>query len=140
MVALIAIAIVAGIAVALQGQFMGAMDRTAGTATSVLITYGIGALVAAAYFALRRPAPPLRSIPTYAWSAGLLGLVIVGSIGYAAPRLGLAKTLIVTVAAQLVAAIVIDHFGVFGAQQRTIDASRAIGVAVTILGAWLVVK
>jgi transporter family-2 protein len=137
---LILLAIAAGLAVALQGQFMGAMDRTAGTATSVLITYGIGALAAAAYFALRRPAPSLRTIPLYAWTAGLLGLVIVGGIGYAAPRLGLAKTLIVTVAAQLLAAIVIDHFGFFGAQQRSIDASRAIGLGLTVLGAWLVVK
>ncbi|MGZ5493363.1 MAG: DMT family transporter [Thermoanaerobaculia bacterium] len=39
-----------------------------------------------------------------------LGLVIVGGIGFAAPRLGLSRTLVITVAAQLCAAVLIDQW------------------------------
>ena len=39
------IAMVGGMAVALQGQFMGQMDRNIGTAESVFITYGIGFVI-----------------------------------------------------------------------------------------------
>jgi bacterial/archaeal transporter family-2 protein len=140
LVLLLLIAVLAGIAVAVQGQFMGTIDRTAGTATSMLITYGIGALVAAAIWLMNgRPTAGLRQLPWYAWTAGLFGLVIVGGIGYAAPRLGLARTLVVTVAAQLLAALVIDHFGLFGAAPRAIDGRKIAGLLVTIAGVWLVV-
>ncbi|HYC61738.1 MAG TPA: DMT family transporter [Thermoanaerobaculia bacterium] len=135
------IAVLAGIAVALQGQFMGTMTRAVGTGTSVLITYGIGALVAVVVWLTRRdPAVPIRDVPWYAWSAGILGLVIVGGIGFATPRLGLSRTIVITIAAQLAAAIVIDHFGWFGAQQRAFDVMRGAGMALTIIGAWLVVR
>ena len=130
--ALFLIAVVAGIAVALQGQLMGTMDRLAGTATSVFITYGLGAAIAAIVWLARgRPVEGLRQIPWYAWSAGAFGLVIVGGIGYAAPRLGLAKTLVITVAAQLIAAMVLD---------RAFDLQRAAGLLLTIAGVWLVVR
>jgi transporter family-2 protein len=135
------VAIAAGIAVALQGQFMAVMNRTAGTATSVVITYGIGAVVAVLVWLTRRDAhAPVRDIPWYAWTAGLLGLVIVGGIGYAAPRLGLSRTIILTIAAQLAAAMLIDHFGLFRAEVRAMDVTRTVGFALTIGGAWLIVK
>lgn len=135
------VAVLAGVAVALQGQFMGTMDRTAGTATSVFITYGIGSIVAALFWMARRGSfAAAREIPWYAWSAGLLGLVIVGGIGYAAPRLGLSRTIIITVAAQLLAAMVIDHFALFGASRRPVDFSQLAGFALTLGGVWLIVR
>ena len=138
---LIALAAVAGIAVALQGQFMGIMDRTAGTVTSVFITYGTGGVAAVLIWLLRRePLAPVRAIPPYAWLAGVLGLIIVGTLGYAAPRLGLSRTLVIMVAAQLLAALVIDHVGLFTATPRPIDAMRAGGFALTIAGVWLTLR
>ena len=131
MLMLLLIAVLAGIAVAVQARFMGTMDRIAGTATSVFITYGLGAITAAVIWIARgRPAAHLREIPWYAWSAGAFGLVIVGGIGYAAPRLGLARTLVVTVAAQLVMALILD---------RAFDVRKAAGLLLTIVGVWLVV-
>ena len=138
---LILLTVLAGIAVALQGQFMGVMTRVAGTATSVLITYGVGGFLAIVIWLTRRnETHSVREIPTYAWFAGALGLIIVGGIGFAAPRLGLSRTLVISVAAQLLAAAVIDHLGLFGAQQRSIDMWRTLGLTLTVAGAWLVVK
>ena len=138
---LFAVAVIAGFAVALQGQFMGAMDRAAGTATSVFITYGVGGMLAAVVYLVSRPrVAAIRDIPRFAWFAGVLGLVIVGGISYAGPRLGLSRVLVITVTAQLLAAALIDHFGLFGAQPRPIDTSRIAGLAATIVGVWLVVK
>jgi bacterial/archaeal transporter family-2 protein len=135
------IAVAAGVAVALQGQFMGAVNRSVGTATTMLVTYGSGAIVSALIWAFRRaPAAAGSSVPWYGWLAGALGLVIVGGIGYAAPRLGLSRTLVITVAAQLGAALVIEYFGLFGATPRTLDASKFAGVLLTVTGVWLVVK
>ena len=129
---LVLIAAIAGVAVALQGNFMGTMDRTAGTATSVFITYGVGGLVATAIWLGRRESlAATRNIPWYAWSAGLLGLLIVAGIGFAAPRLGLSRTLVITIAAQIITALLLD---------RSFDIQRTAGCALTILGAWLAVR
>jgi transporter family-2 protein len=138
---LIALAVLVGIAVALQSQFMGTMNRTAGTAATILITYGVGGALAVLFWLARgRPLAGMRQIPWYGWTAGAFGLLIVGGVGFAAPRLGLSRTLVITVAAQLLAAVLIDHFGLFGAEQRAIDIVRAVGLGVTVLGVWLVVK
>jgi transporter family-2 protein len=137
--AVIVIAILAGIAVALQGQFMALTNRAAGTVTAVFITYGVGAAIAAVAWFITR-APRSGSIPAYAWLAGPLGLVIVGGISFAAPRLGLGRTLVITIAAQLAAALLIDQFGFFGAVQRGFDVPRAIGFALTVTGVWLIVR
>jgi transporter family-2 protein len=126
---LILIAAAAGVAVALQGQFMGTMDRNAGTPTSVFVTYGIGAIIAASLWIARgAPFEGLRRVPWYSWTAGAFGLVIVGGIGYAAPRLGLGRTLIITIAAQLLAAMLLE---------RTFDVRRVAGFLVVVAGAWL---
>jgi bacterial/archaeal transporter family-2 protein len=131
MLLLILIAIGAGVAVALQGQVMGATDRAAGTVGSVFVTYGTGGLLALLLWLVRgAPAEALRRLPWTAWTAGALGLAIVGAIGYAAPRLGLGRTLVITVAAQLVAAMLLE---------QTFDPRRLAGLALTVAGVWLVV-
>lgn len=139
---LLLIATAAGIAVALQGQTMGALNRSAGTAATTLVTYGSGAVIAAAYWLLRRePVSSLAAPVTwYGVIAGILGLIIVGGIGYAAPRLGLTRTLVITVAAQLGAALVIESLGMFGSDPRPFDMSKVTGVVLTIAGVWLVVR
>jgi transporter family-2 protein len=129
MLVLILIAAVAGVAVALQGQVMGAADRAAGTAASVFVTYGTGGVLATLYFLVSGAS--LRKVPWFSWTAGALGLVIVAGIGYAAPRLGLARTLVITVAAQLLAATLLE---------QSIDLRKAVGLVLTIAGVWLTVK
>lgn len=132
MIVLLVIAVAAGVAVALQAHSMGAMDRIAGTPTSVIVTYGVGALLALTVWLTRgAPVDGLRRIPWYSWTAGALGLVIVGGVGYVAPRLGLGRTLVITVASQLLAAMIIE---------QTFDARRLAGLALTVAGVWLAMK
>lgn len=138
---LVLIAALAGFAIALQGQLMGAIDRSVGTLNSVFITYGLGGLLAAIiWLASRQPLTGARHIPWYSWSAGAMGLVIVGAIGYSAPRLGLSRAMIVIVGAQILTAVVIDQFGLLGAPLRPVDLARGAGIALTMAGVWLVVR
>lgn len=141
LIGLLIIAAIAGIAIAVQGQLMGSIDRTVGTLSSVFITYGMGGLLAAIiWVAGRGSLEGAREIPWYAWSAGAMGLVIVGAIGFATPRLGLSRAIIVIVAAQLLTAVIVDQFGLFGAPQRSVDLVRGLGVLLTMGGVWLVVR
>ena len=139
---LIGIAVMAGVAVTLQAQFMGLLDRSLGTLTGVFITYAGGGFVIALLMAALRGGnlKNWQSVPWYALSAGVLGLVIVGSIGYVVPRLGVAKGFTLIVASQFLIAALIDHFGFLGATIRPMDLTRALGLCCMLLGVWLVVK
>ncbi len=139
---LIGIAILGGVAIALQGQFMGLLDRTMGTIASVFVTYVGGGLIIALILVAYRSGnlKNWQQVPWYALSSGLLGLVIVGSIGYVVPRLGVAKGFTLTVTSQFLIASLIDHFGFFGAVTRPMDITRSLGLGLMLLGVWLVVK
>ena len=141
----IVVATVGGIAVTLQGNFMGTMTRTMGTLESMFITYGSGGIVVAALFLIRALTAGSglshwREVPVYAFSAGLLGLVIVGSIGFATARYGLIATFAIILVAQYGSAAVIDHFGLFGAPVQALDPLRMVGIALLLMGAWLVLR
>ena len=139
---LIIIAAIGGIAVALQAQFMGLLDKGIGTIESVFITYGIGGLLIAILMLLQRGGNlgAWQSVPWYALLAGILGLFIVGIIGYSAPRLGLVATFTIMVASQFIAGAMLDHFGLLGAAIRPLDLSRWIGIAIILLGIWLIIR
>jgi transporter family-2 protein len=139
---LIGIAILGGIAISLQGQFMGLLERGLGTITGVFITYvGGGLTIALLLFALRGGnLKNWQGVPWYAFSSGVLGLIIVGSIGYVVPRLGVAKGFTLIVASQFLIASLIDHFGFFGAAVRPMEMTSLLGLCSMLLGVWLVVK
>ena len=139
---LIGIAVMAGVAVTLQAQFMGLLDRSLGTLTGVFITYAGGGLMITLMLAALRGGNlrNWQSVPWYAYTAGILGLIIVGSIGYVVPRLGVAKGFTLIVASQFLIAALIDHFGFLGATVRPMDITRSLGLCFMLLGVWLVVK
>lgn len=138
----ILLAVAAGIAVALQGQFMGVLDRTFGTKESVFVTYAGGGLVITLLMLAFRGGSlkNWQSLPWYVFGTGILGLMIVGSIGYVVPRLGVAKGFTLIVASQFVIAALIDHFGFFGAVVRPMDLTRIMGLSLILLGVWIVVR
>lgn len=139
---LVLIAIVGGTAVTVQGQLMGLMDQSIGTKASVFITYASGGLCVS-LFMLISGGGNLRAwqnVPWYAFSAGLWGLVIVSTISYVVPRLGLVIGFTVIVASQFIVAALIDHFGILGAASRPLELSRLLGLILVLLGVWLIIR
>jgi len=136
------VAIIGGISVALQAQVMGLLDKGIGTLEGVFITYAGGGLLISAILIIIRGGNlgAWQSVPWYAYSSGALGLVIVGAIGYSAPRLGLVATFTIIVSAQFVVAALIDHFGILGAATRPLDLSRMLGIALLLAGIWLTMR
>jgi len=139
---LIILAVIGGIAVALQGQFMGLMDKNIGTLESVFITYASGGIIAALAMIASRGGnlKAFQTVPWYALSSGLVGLVIIGAIGYTVPRLGLSKAFTIIVTSQFLVAAILDHYGLLGAVVRPMDLSRLAGMALLVTGVWLIVK
>jgi len=113
-----------------------------GTLESVFITYGGGGLCIGLIMLFFRGGNlgAFQSVPWYALYSGIMGLVIVGSIGFATPRLGLVPALILLVAAQFISAALIEHFGFLGADVRSLTLSRISGFGVIIVGIWMTIR
>ena len=139
---LIILAAIGGIAVTIQGQFMGLIDKNIGTLESVFITYTSGGILAAVAMIASRGGnlKAVQTLPLYTLSSGLVGLVIVGTIGYTVPRLGLSKAFTIIVASQFLVASILDHFGLLGAAVRPMDLSRLVGMSLLVVGVWLIVR
>ena len=136
------VAIGGGIAVALQGQMMGVLDKGIGTLESVLITYGGGGLLIGLVMLLLKGGniSAWNTVPSFALLSGVLGLIIVASIGYTIPRLGLVTAFTLLIAAQFVIAAFMDHYGWLGADIRILTPQKIMGVVVMMAGVWLTLR
>ena len=135
------VALIGGVAGALQAPFAGMIGRALGDLQSVLITYCVGAVIVLLITLLMHGGMPVaawKSLPWYVFLSGPLGLLIVGSFSFTVPRLGVATATIVFVAASLALGAVLDHVGLFGVPPRALDASRLLGIAIFVVGIWLV--
>lgn len=136
------VASIGGMATALQAHFMGLMDKRLGTLESVFITYFSGGVLIALVMLIQRGGNLFAGagLPWYAYTSGALGLVIVGTLAYSAPRLGLVAAFTTFVAAQFAMGALVDHFGWMGSAVRPLTASRIAGMAVALIGVWLIIR
>ena len=135
-------AVVCGIAVAIQAQFTGTMQRQVGTMESTFITYFSGGLMIAlvAFAARGGNLAAARGLPWYVWSAGLLGLVIIFTLSLSVGQIGLVPALVIITVSQFVVGALINHFGLLGATDNPIDVSKMVGLALLGAGTFLVLR
>jgi bacterial/archaeal transporter family-2 protein len=133
------LAVLAGVCVAVQTSLTGAAQRTLGPAVLVAIsgltTGGCALLVS---FFVAKPEFTGRAVG-YTVASGVLGAVIVGSIAVAAGQGGVARALSLVIAAQLIAGLLLDSLGVFGAG-ADFSILKALGVVLIVAGGALVVS
>jgi len=72
------------------------------------------------------------------WLAGLLGAFYVTATLVLAPKLGTALTFGLVVAGQLVMAVVMDHFGLFGMPVQMVNWPRVAGIVLIVAGTMLI--
>jgi bacterial/archaeal transporter family-2 protein len=110
-------------------------------ATVINFTVGLVALVALALASGARIAPgSLQAVPFWAWLGGLLGATYVAAATVLGPRLSAAAFLALTLVGQMVAALVVDHYGAIGFPQNPVTAGRVIGVALLVAGVLLIMR
>ena len=139
---LAAISAVGGVATALQAHLMGLLDKRLGTLESVFITYFGGGILIGLIMLVQRGGNLTAgaALPWFAYTSGALGLVIVGTLAYSTPRLGLVAAFTIFVSAQFAMGALVDHFGWMGAAVRPLTTSRLAGMAVVLIGVWLIIR
>jgi transporter family-2 protein len=135
---LICLAVLMGIASAVQGATNGTLAGRIGLASAVWINALVVVAGATVFWCLapRAPAPTSPS-PWFLYLGGVYGLVIFAGAAFAFPRLGAGPTTALMVAAQLSMALALDHLGL-PAGKIDVTPSRIVGAALLFAGAVLV--
>lgn len=135
----IALAITAGVAVAFQPGINAAFARSTGHRLhgGVLnFAVGVTTLLALA-LALRVPAPAgiaIVSAPWWAWLGGVLGAYFVVMALTLVPVIGATSYLMAMLLGQVVAAAIIDHWGLVGLPVQSFSWGKAIGIVLVLAG------
>ena len=137
----VALAVVAGLAGAVQAAIMGELGERAGIfpalAFSGIVAVLLGfVLLLIAKQSLRGIADVVRQ-PFWLWTGGALSVLIILAITVSSPRIGLVATIGIIIALNLTVAALIDRFGLFGLDRIPLDWTRLVGILLLGAGAAL---
>jgi transporter family-2 protein len=105
-------------------------------ASVVLLCVGLlVAVICAATLTRRLPDPGgFGSARPMDYLGGFVVAFYVVSATLLAPRMGVGNFIVCAVSAQILSAMVIDHFGLFGAEVRPVTLLRAVGIFLLLTG------
>ena len=133
---------VAGVMIAVQAPTNALLSKAGGSPVlAALISFVVGTLaVLAAWLASgnRPAASAFAGLPWYAWIGGLYGAFFVGAAAFAAPRIGLASLVTIAITGQIVAALLLDHYGALGLPREPVNLGRIAGALLVVGGVVLV--
>jgi len=132
----------AGAAVALQPSINAKLAEKTGLLESACISFAVGtvALLLVVLGSGRWTMKGLSETVWWEWTGGLLGAFFVTATILIVPRIGTTATMAAAIAAQLITALVLDHFRLFGFGGAQIDLKRSMGAFLLIIGAWLIIR
>lgn len=128
----------AGAMLALQARINGELAERIGPALiSALINFLVGFVAIVAFISVTRrwgATRTLRSGERRLWwfAGGLCGAVMVATVAYAVPVIGVALLVVCLVAGQLVGGLVVDRAGIAPGGRRPVTGARVAGAALAI--------
>jgi transporter family-2 protein len=134
--------LVGGVAVAVQPSINARLAEKTGFLQASTISFAVGTLILL-ILSLTTGQGSFRRAGEADWwqlTGGFLGAFFVTMTIVAVPRIGTTAVLALTIVSQLVAGMVLDHYGLFGMRGIPLDGRRAFGVALLLVGVVLVVK
>ncbi|WP_372001187.1 DMT family transporter [Tistrella mobilis] len=132
-------AVVSGAVVPFQAGANAALGRTLGhplwgTAISLCVSF---ACILPVMLLARVEMPALSNLaqaPRWIWIGGIVGVVYITGALVLAPKLGAAGFITAAIAGQMLASVVIDHWGLVGLPQKPVSLPRFAGLGLIILG------
>ena len=146
MIFLLFLAFLAGIALATQASLnshLGQLLSSSLLATFVAFTSSslIMSLFLLSYMKKLPSLEVIKSVPIYLWfTGGLLSAFALALFYYLIPKIGILPLVSLSLAGQLLFAVIVGHFGFFNFPITTIDTTKMIGVASMLLAIFLINK
>lgn len=134
--------VVGGVTVAVQPSINARLAEKTGFLQASTISFAVGTLILL-LLSLVTAGGSFRRVGEAPWwqlTGGFLGAFFVTLTIVAVPRIGTTAVLALTIVSQLVAGMIMDHYGMFGMRGIPLDARRVFGVALLLVGVCLVVR
>ncbi|MDX8344969.1 DMT family transporter [Rossellomorea sp. YZS02] len=134
--------LLAGIMLSAQSSINGTFSKKAGTLESAFLTFATGTLflIIIILFFGQGDVLALLDAPKWQLSAVLFGVGYLFLTVLAVPIIGVTAANISTVIGQLIAGMVIDHFGWFGGVEIAMDPKRWLALVSMMLALYFVYK
>jgi transporter family-2 protein len=137
----VALTATAGLGGAVQAAVMGELGERVGIVPAVAFSVIVALLCGfAALLVWERSFAGVRASlhePAWLWLGGVMSVFIVFAITVGPPRIGVAATIGIVIAGNLVSAAVIDRYGLFGQEVIPLDRWRLLGLLLLAAGAAL---
>jgi bacterial/archaeal transporter family-2 protein len=137
----VVLASAAGLAGAVQAAVMGELGERVGIVPALAFAVLVSLVCAlTALLIWERSFSGVRAAlhePVWLWIGGLMSVFIVFAITVGPPRIGVTATIGIVIAGNLVAAALIDRYGLFGQDKIPIDRWRVLGLLLLAAGAAL---
>ena len=142
LIPVILVGLLSGVAVGVQNPLASMITQRLGMVESIFIIHLGGTLFILIPLLIIKGGNlgNWRSLPWYALVAGTLGLIVVGGVSFMIPRIGVAASITLIIAGQLVISSALDHYGLLGVHIRHMDWQRALGLVIVFVGALLTVR
>jgi len=136
------LALIAGVAIGIQNPLISLTAQRVGALGSAFLIHLSGAIFAGIPLLIvgGQRIGEWRGLPWYVVCTGAAGVILMTSIAYTIPKIGVATTVALLILAQLTVSALLDHFGLFGLEPRPFVPTRWLGIAVLILGSWLLAR
>ena len=139
------IALLSGVGLAVQVGFNSGLRERAGHAIpAALISFLIGTTVLGVYTLTTRPSmAPLAEMvrgPWWIWLGGIVGALYVGCSAAFGRKLGAGAWLGLTITGQLIASVVLDHYGLVGFTSHPMNGLRLLGAVLLLAGVALILR
>jgi bacterial/archaeal transporter family-2 protein len=137
----VALTATAGLAGAVQAAVMGELGERVGIVPALMVSVLVAlACGVAALLVWERGVGGVRAAlhePWWLWVGGVMSIYIVLAITVAPPRIGVAASIGLVIAGNLVMAALIDQYGLFGQEQVALTWPRVLGLVLLAAGAAL---
>jgi bacterial/archaeal transporter family-2 protein len=139
--AVVALTATAGLAGAVQAAVMGELGERVGIVPALAFAVIVALMCALTVLLVwERSVAGVRAAldePAWLWLGGVMSVFIVFAITVGPPRIGVAATIGIVIAGNLVSAALIDRYGLFGQGVIPIDRWRLLGLLLLAAGAAL---
>ena len=79
----------------------------------------------------------ISTLPWWVIIGGVAGALIVCGGLLIVPIIGVQRFFLCLIAGQVICAALVDHFGLFGLTETSVSLSRAVGIALVFIGAYM---
>ncbi len=129
----------AGLTMAVQPAINGTLSLRTGTIEGVLVSFSVGTIILA-FIVICFGKGNIKAVteaPLWELTGGIYGAFFVVAVTYVVPRIGVTTSMIILIASQIIASIVIDHYGLLGMKAIPIDIKKFIGIGLLLAGVFL---